>query len=125
LPILDGRNDFVEWLDHSKIDSAPFLSRFAIEGRHSLVLLNPGDWPCVFVVLYGRPFMLIRLTTGSSPGALAQNPAVVALFDYRNKTHEVVSAADGVVAFIRRFWSHSSHDGGSHGSGQEKKGRVS
>jgi hypothetical protein len=103
LPILDGKNGFVVWYDRAETDKTSVLSKLAVEGRHSLALLSAGDTPCVFLALYGRPFMLVQLTYGPAPGVLPQNPAVVALFDYRNKTHEIVSAADAPLAFIRRF----------------------
>jgi hypothetical protein len=103
LPILDGKNEFVMWYDRAEADSASFLSKLAVEGHHSLAVLGAGDIPCVFLALYGRPFMLVRLTSGPAPGVLPHNPAVVALFDYRRKTHEIVSAADAPLAFIGRF----------------------
>jgi hypothetical protein len=90
LPILDGKNEFVVWYDRAEADKARFFSKFAVEGHHSLALLSAGDTPCVFLALYGRPFMLVRLTSGPAPGVLPQNPAVVALFDYHKKTHEIV-----------------------------------
>jgi hypothetical protein len=111
-PVSKVSGEFVGWLDRSKVDPADLASKFTVEGRHTLVLLNPEGWPCVFVILYGRPFVYVRLTLQQSPGALPPNTAVAALFNYRDRTHEVLSLADDAIRFGRRF-SLLPSDGGS------------
>jgi hypothetical protein len=121
LPNLEGPSKFVEWLDHSKKGDAGFLSTFAVEGCHTLLLLNAEHWPCVFMILYGRPFMQIRLTQVPMPGVLPWNTMVLAVFDYREKTHDVVSMAADPIGFGQRFSLFPGRDGGSHGLRQRKR----
>ena len=72
-------------------------------GLHSLLFVVPDGLPLVAVCLYGRPFAVVYLAKAArrSPGdAMA---SVLALFDFRAKTHEVIRMRDDPIRFGELF----------------------
>jgi hypothetical protein len=66
--------------------------------------------------LYGRPFVLIRLTSKPAPDVLPERMQVAALFNYREKTHEILSVEDDPFVFNQRFLLLPGRDSGSRGA---------
>jgi DNA-binding transcriptional ArsR family regulator len=112
LPVFDAVRDFVRDakgqgyvrpLLGDEAESARSNPGFLCKpGHHAMLFCGGIEPPVVAVSLYARPFAIVRVATArfTSP---ASN--VVALFDYKNKTHEIVAAERHPLEFLRLFTS--------------------
>ena len=111
-PYSAKRAGFVGWTygDANPTATAAFkdmASRFTEQGKHSLVLADVDGMPMVVVILYERPFAVVRLTRVPTAGALPADTVVAGVFDYANRTHEILRLAEDPLAFAARFMFRS------------------
>ncbi len=58
----------------------------------------------VLVILYGRPFAVVRLARSEGEQPLGPEPKMAAaLFDYKAKTHRVFTMPNDLVWFYQRM----------------------
>jgi len=112
LPVFDALCDFVRSgngekcvriLLRDEAESARKNSGFLCKpGHHTMLFCGGIEPPVVTVSLYARPFAIVSVATARFMSPVNN---VVALFDYKNKTHEIVAAGRHPLEFLRLFTS--------------------
>lgn len=82
-------------------DAVAFPQSLARAGHHTLLFAIDDGVPIVMVVLYQRPFAVIRLSETPHPALFKPATVALGLFDYRSKTHRILKLRDNPSEFAK------------------------